>query len=185
MKNTLIYADTIPVYCTFSTLVDISELIPNEKNPKIHTEDQIELLAKIIQLQGWRNPITVSLLSGKIVKGEGRFRAAKLLNVKEVPVDFQHYDSEELELADLIADNRIAELALIEEKKLTTILQDIIDSDLETDLCGYNDTEIELLIQNIANDVETIDDFFEKSDTKTEKEKKQIKCPHCGLPINE
>lgn len=49
-----------------------------------------------------------------IVKGHGRLEAAKRLGRREAPVEFQDYESEAAELADLLADNKIAELASID-----------------------------------------------------------------------
>ena len=44
--------------------------------------------------------------------------AAKVLNVEQVPVDYQPFDNEAEEYAHLIADNRIAELAEADKSEL-------------------------------------------------------------------
>ena len=62
----------ISIHCAHDELVDITTLVPNPRNPNRHPDKQIELLAKIIQNQGWRAPITVSTRSGFIVRGHGR-----------------------------------------------------------------------------------------------------------------
>jgi ParB-like chromosome segregation protein Spo0J len=108
--NPKTYADGISVYCAYDDIIDIVSLVPNPRNPNQHSGKQIELLAKIIKNQGWRAPITVSTCSGFIVRGHGRLLAAKYLGVSQVPVDRQDYQNEAAEWADLIADNRIAEL---------------------------------------------------------------------------
>ena len=104
------YAGGIPVYCAFDKIVELSDLTPNPKNPNSHPENQVELLAKVIEAQGWRAPVKVSTRSGLIVSGHGRYMAAKVIGCP-VPVDYQDYPSEAEEMADLLADNRIAELA--------------------------------------------------------------------------
>ena len=101
-------AGGVPIYCAFDDVVEVGLVKPNPSNPNTHPLDQIELLAKIIQAQGWRAPVTVSTLSGLVVRGHGRLMAAIHAGLSHVPVDYQHYDSEEAETADLIADNRIA-----------------------------------------------------------------------------
>ena len=63
-------------YCAHTELVDIASLVENPRNPNRHPEKQIEALAKIIQYQGWRNPIVVSKRSRFIVKGHGCLLAA-------------------------------------------------------------------------------------------------------------
>lgn len=104
-------AGGVPVFCAHDAIVAIEKLIPNPKNPNTHPDAQIQALGRIIRQTGWRAPITVSKRSGFIVKGHGRLAAAKLEGLTEVPVDYQNYTNEAEEYADLVADNRIAELA--------------------------------------------------------------------------
>ena len=110
-------------------MVSISDLKANPLNPNIHSDDQILLLARIIQHQGWRNPITVSKRSGLIVRGHGRLLAARMLDLKEVPVDYQDYDTEAAELADLNADNRLHELSGLDENMVRKLLKKIEKED--------------------------------------------------------
>jgi len=107
-------ADNIMIHCAYTDLVDIASVVPNPRNPNHHSDKQVELLAKVIKAQGWRAPITVSNRSGFIVRGHGRLMAAQLLGLDTVPIDRQDYESEAAEYADLIADNRIAELSDID-----------------------------------------------------------------------
>ena len=110
------YAGGVPVFCAHDAIVPLKDLRPNPKNPNQHPPEQIKLLASVIRATGWRGPITVSTRSGYIVKGHGRLMAAELDDLKEVPVDYQNYASEAEEMADLTADNRIAELATIADR---------------------------------------------------------------------
>ena len=103
------------VYCAHSQMVEIEKVVPNPRNPNKHSEKQIALLSKIIAAQGWRAPITVSTRSGFIVRGHGRLLAARKLGLAEVPVDYQAYETEAAEWADLIADNRLSELSETDE----------------------------------------------------------------------
>jgi len=95
-------------------MVPIELLKPHPKNPNVHPERQILLLAGLIKYHGWRAPITVSNQSGCIVRGHARYVAAKTLGLAEVPVDYQDYVSDVDELADLYADNKIAELSALD-----------------------------------------------------------------------
>lgn len=135
------HADGIPVYCAYDEIVSVDQLRPNPKNPNKHPQDQIEKLGKIIRGNGWRNPITVSTRSGLIVKGHGRLLTAQLEELKEVPVEYQNYESEEAELADLTADNRIAELAEMDSKMLADIFTDIDTGAIDFELSGYSEEE--------------------------------------------
>jgi hypothetical protein len=137
----------IKVHCKHDKMVEVGKLKPNPENPNKHPEKQIDLLAQVIKEHGWRAPVTVSKRSGFIVRGHGRYYAALALGEKKVPVDHQDYDSDELELADLAADNRIAELAEKDEDLLTKLLRKVDDSDLEIELTGYTSQELDRMIE--------------------------------------
>lgn len=158
----------VPVYCAHDKIVDTVKMVPNPANPNKHPDDQIKMLAKIIKSSGWRQPITVSNRSGYIVKGHGRLMAAQLAGLDQVPVDYQDYASEAEEYADLIADNRIAELAEIDNKMLADIFAEIDTGEIDLDQTGYKETEIEQIINQLAESVheelndEKGDDFNEE-----------------------
>lgn len=154
----------IPVFCAYDELVDIGKAVPNPKNPNQHPKKQIELLAKIIKAQGWRQPITISNRSGLIVKGHGRLQAAILLGLDKVPVDFQNYASEAEEIADLTADNRIAELADMDADMLGGILSDINLEEFPIELSGYTEEELEELIGGIAEEDSAADDLDDEKE---------------------
>ena len=162
----------ILVHCAFDKMVALDELKPNPRNPNTHPKEQVELLAEIIKKTGWRAPITVSNLSGLIVKGHGRLMAAELLGCKTVPVDFQDYENESLELADLMADNRIAELSEIDNKKLLNLFEEFDSGEVEFSLSGYD----EKFYKELAH---SFDEFGKEEKPKV----KMIKCPNCGLEI--
>ena len=143
-------ADGVPVYCAHDAIVDVVKLVPNPKNPNKHPDEQIQLLGRIIRQTGWRQPITVSTLSGFIVKGHGRLAAALLEGVKEVPVDYQNYASEAEEYADLVADNRIAELSEIDNIMLADIFADIDTGEIPMELTGFSEKEVESLITGLS-----------------------------------
>ena len=148
------YADGVAVYCSHDALVDSATLIPNPKNPNTHPDSQIQLLGRIIREQGWRQPITVSKRSGFIVKGHGRLAASLLEGFKEVPVDYQNYASEADEYADLVADNRLAELAEIDEKKLAEIFADIDTEEIPMEMTGYTEEEVENIVSALSEALE-------------------------------
>lgn len=156
------YADGVPVFCAHDAIVDAAKLVPNPKNPNTHPDAQIQALGRIIRQTGWRQPITVSKLSGFIVKGHGRLSAALLEGLKEVPVDYQNYTNAAEEYADLVADNRIAELAEIDQKLLADIFADIDTGEIPMELTGYTEDEVESLVTALSealhNDLTEPDD---------------------------
>ncbi len=137
----------IPVWCRFDAIVRVDELKKHPKNNNTHPKKQIELLAKIITSVGWRAPITVSSLSGYITKGHGRLLAATLIGSVAVPVEYQAYKTEAEELADLSADNKIAELSILDEGLTRTLLLDLKSSGYDLELAGFLIGEADKLIE--------------------------------------
>jgi len=135
-------------------------LKPNPANPNRHSAHQIQLLAAIIQEQGWRAPITVSKRSGLIVRGHGRLEAALLMGCDRVPVDEQDYANEAEELADLLADNRLSELAELDEGDLKKVIERLREADpsFDVELTGFMEDEIAKLFADAADEdaLETI-----------------------------
>ena len=124
--------------CAHTEIVDLHKLQPNPKNPNKHPYRQIELLAKIIDYQGQRAPIVVSNRSGFITKGHGRLMALQKLGWTKAAVDYQDYESEAQEYADVVADNKIAELAKHDDSMMIDTLRDM-DFDLDFELLGMDD----------------------------------------------
>lgn len=113
----------------------ISDLKPYPNNPKIHTEKQIEQIAKSIQLtKGLRQPIVIDK-NNFIVCGHGRYLAALQLGYDTVPCELiDNLTDDEIRAYRLI-DNRISEgeydLSL-EFAELQDIELDMTEFDFET-----------------------------------------------------
>lgn len=159
------WADGVPVFCAHDAIVDVAKLVPNPKNPNQHPDSQIQLLGRIIRQTGWRQPITVSKRSGFIVKGHGRLSAALLEGIKEAQVDYQNYTNDAEEYADLVADNRIAELAETDNRLLADIFAEIDTGEIPMELTGYTEDEVESLVTALSealhNDLHEPDDIPE------------------------
>ena len=167
--------EAIEVHCAHSAMIPLADLKPNPKNPNQHPFEQVKLLAEIIQRNGWRSPITVSKLSGMVVKGHGRLSAARMILAELVPVDYQHYETEADELADMVADNRIAELAEIDNDLLLELLNEMSeDGSYSMEALGFTDDAKELLETKMM----TIDDFvtddFELPEEVFDEDKEQM-----------
>lgn len=145
--------DGIPVFCSHDEIVPTNNLKPNPLNPNNHPQEQIELLKQIIEKTGWRQPITVSNRSGLITKGHGRLQAAKFAGWSNVPVDYQDYSNQDEEYADLIADNRLAELSNIDNEMLSEMIGTIENEDILS-LTGYDEEDIEALLSDIEEEEE-------------------------------
>jgi len=150
--------DDVPVFCAHDEIVPIEKAIPNPKNPNQHNADQIARLAQIIEATGWRAPITISKRSGFIVKGHGRRLAAIERGWKNVPVDYQDYSSEAEEWADLIADNRLAELSTIDNTLLIDMIGDMDSGEVPLTMTGYSEEDLADIIASLEGADDTEDD---------------------------
>lgn len=123
------------IHCNYDELVDPATLKSHPKNRNQHPDNQIGRLAKILEYQGWRYPIKVSKRSGFVTSGHGRILAALKNGYETVPVNYQDYESDEMEYADVQADNAIASWS---ELDLSGINADIGDlgPDFDIDLLG-------------------------------------------------
>lgn len=136
------------VYCRCTEMRSVATLVEHPRNPNVHPESQLKLLAEVIRGNGWRQPVTVSDLSGYIIKGHGRYQAAKLAGFAEVPVEVQHYENEAAEMADMLADNRIAELSNMDTAQLIDNLGTLPEDTLG--LAGFTQEEFEKLLGEAA-----------------------------------
>lgn len=138
--------DGIPVWCAYDDVVSVDKLLPNPRNPNTHPADQIKLLGKVICSQGWRGPITVSTRSGQIVRGHGRRLAAIKAGLKTCPVDYQYYESEAAEWADLIADNKIAEYSEFNTESLQAMIIELEKNNIDFEHVGFLSEDIDKLL---------------------------------------
>lgn len=154
--------DGILVHCKFDALIDPRKLKAHPKNRNRHSKDQLKRLAKIIEYQGWRYAIKVSLLSKFMTSGHGRQLTALFKKWKEIPVVYQHYEDETQEYADVQADNAIGSWA---ELDISLINLDISDLGpmFDIDLLGIQNFVVEPL-DKLA-DGETLENFYTKKIT--------------------
>lgn len=134
----------VAVWCCHDEILPITKIKPRDNNPNKHPARQIELLANIIEKQGWRAVITISKRSGLMTKGHGRLSAAMNLGLTSAPVEYQDYESEASEWADVVADNRIASYAELDTDLVEEVLAGIDLGDFDLSLTGYEITDLDL-----------------------------------------
>ena len=88
----------------------IHRLRPYERNPRTHSEAQVDQIAASMVQFGWTNPVLVDEQGG-LLAGHGRLLAARKLGLEEVPViRFEHL-SEAQKRACVLADNQLGRRA--------------------------------------------------------------------------
>jgi hypothetical protein len=144
----------------------ISELKADPRNPRMHTPGQVQAIANSIEAFGFNAPILVDGY-GVVVVGHGRLAAAKLLGLKEVPVICLDGLSQEQLRAYMIADNRLTDCSMWDEKELGIHLKELSELALEFNIeaTGFELPQIDLLIQGTEDADETdCDDIFSVSE---------------------
>src|SRR4051794_15790274 len=85
----------------------IARLIPNLRNARTHSTEQVDQIAASIQEWGWTNPVLVSD-DGTIIAGHGRVLGARRLGLTEAPVMVATGWTDAQIRAYAIADNKLA-----------------------------------------------------------------------------
>jgi DNA modification methylase len=134
-------------------VLSIGSLKPYARNPRTHSEKQINQIANSIREFGFTNPVLIDS-DRRVIAGHGRIEAAKLLGIGEVPTIRLDHMTEAQKRAYVIAGNRLAENAGWDRELLGLELQYLSDLDLEFDatITGFEMAEIDILIQGIDLD---------------------------------
>jgi DNA modification methylase len=123
----------------------VDRMRPYERNPRSHSDDQVDQIAASMVEFGWTNPILIDEGAG-ILAGHGRLLAARKLGLAEVPVIRLEHLSEAQKRAYLIADNALALNAGWSEELLAQELAWLRDERFDLDLVGSDATELERLL---------------------------------------
>jgi len=127
--------------------VEVSALIPYAKNSRTHSPEQVGQIAASIKEFGFRNPILVDGVS--IIAGHGRLLAAQKLGLDKVPTLDCSDMTESQKKAYIIADNKLALNAGWDNAMLTIELQDLEDEGFDLSLTGFDDKELDALLNVI------------------------------------
>lgn len=140
---------TTQVHCHFDDMMLVGHVKPNNRNPNFHPPEQLRLYGEIIEAQGWRRSLVISKRSGLLTRGHGALETAKLMNWPKVPVEYQEYDSEEQEIADMIADNRLASLAEMQNAALSGLLEQLKAAEFPLEIAGYTEDAFKALLDSL------------------------------------
>jgi len=129
----------------------VAELILDSRNPRQHSQRQVNQLADSIREFGFVMPV-VADGRGQVVIGHGRVLAAKKLRMPRIPVvEIRHLSPAQLK-ALRIADNRLAQNAHWDERLLGESLVELkeLDRDFDLSITGFSLPEIDLAIQKLS-----------------------------------
>jgi DNA modification methylase len=133
------------------TYLALSALILDPRNPRRHSPRQIKQIAQSIKAFGFAVPVLVDC-HNRIVAGHGRFQAAQLLGLIEVPVIRLEHLTDAQAKAFRIADNRLTEMSGWDDRLLTETLKELseIELDFSIEATGFTMGEIDLRIEGLS-----------------------------------
>lgn len=132
----------------------LDRLLPYARNPRTHSPEQVDKIARSIDKFGFNVPILVDENSG-ILAGHGRLMAARKLGLRTVPVIVLTHLSEDQKRAFLLADNRIAQDAGWDDELLAGELKALEEEAFDLTLTGFDEDEIADLLAPPGGDSES------------------------------
>jgi len=129
-------------------LMPIDDVTPHPRN---YNNGDVEAIAESIEINGMYRPLYVQKSTGYIIAGNHTWTACKMLGATEVPVMMLDVD-EPTSLRIMLADNRIASMAMPDNALLLELLDELsTDSLMGT---GYkpHDHEVIKKLAEIPND---------------------------------
>jgi hypothetical protein len=127
----------------------VADLTLDSRNPRQHSQRQINQIADSIREFGFIAPIVIDH-SSQVVIGHARVLAAKKLDMPQIPViEIRHLSKAQLK-ALRIADNKLALNAHWDERLLGESFLELKELDIEFDLAvtGFSLPEIDLALQS-------------------------------------
>lgn len=119
-------------------MVPITAVGQHPENPN---NGEVDAIAASIEVNGYYSPVVVQRSTGRILAGNHRYVALLDLGANEIPVIYVDVD-DEAALRILLADNRTAALARIDDALLTPLLDRLAASEdglLGTGYEGWDD----------------------------------------------
>ncbi len=131
---------------------ETEKLKPYEKNPRLHSDEQISQLAASFIRFGMVMPILVDKDAG-VIAGHGRLEAAKLVGLEKIPVVVLDNLTDEEKRAYVIADNKLAENASWDKELLGEHVELLMAKDFDMGVVGFSEDELEQLLLEAQDDL--------------------------------
>jgi hypothetical protein len=123
----------------------------DSQNPRLHSKKQIRQIAQSIETFGFNVPILIDG-RGQLIAGHGRVLAARLLGLTHIPTIKLEHLTEPQVRAFMIADNRLTEISVWNERLLGEQFKalSILELNFSVDITGFEMGEIDVMIEALA-----------------------------------
>jgi len=130
----------------------LTGILPNTRNSRTHSEEQVAQIAASIKEFGWTNPVLVDA-EGVIIAGHARVLAARKLGMDEVPVIVLAHLTPAQRRALVIADNKLALNAGWNEEMLRGEMASLEADGFDLAVVGFPDEELRALLAGAETEV--------------------------------
>ena len=128
----------------------LSRLKPYERNPRLHSDDQVAKVAASIVKFGWTVPVLVTD-DGEIVAGHGRLLAAQYLGLEEAPIiRIGHLDPDEVR-GYRLADNQLVLAGEWNEEFLAGEVHELNAVGFDLSVLGFDEDFLDELMAPVGD----------------------------------
>lgn|GEM_PF-150798 len=132
----------------------VEDLVPYERNSRVHDPDQVDGIAASIAEFGFLAPIVVDTQRNRIAAGHGRLLAARRLGMDRVPVVAVDHLTEAQFRAYVIADNKHTDNSRFDEAVLAAELAALRDEEFDLSTLGFTDEELAALLPDLEEEAD-------------------------------
>ena len=139
-------------------MLDVSEITPDDGNPRMHSAEQIDTLRKSLREFGFVRPLLIRR-DGGLVCGHAVLEAARAEGMERVPCVYADGLTQAQLRAYLIADNRLAEMSHFSRALLSERLAELKAADIDLSAMGFDFAKLAEL--GLAENPPVSEDDFE------------------------
>jgi ParB-like chromosome segregation protein Spo0J len=106
----------------------LEDLVQNPRNPRVHSEEQIERLMASLSLDGQTKPLLARAANSMLIAGHGVHAAARRLGMLVLDVVMLDVDQARADRI-MLGDNRQGDLSTADQARVTELLREIDEAD--------------------------------------------------------
>jgi ParB family transcriptional regulator, chromosome partitioning protein len=125
--------------------VTLDSIKPDPQNVRVHPEENIQAIMRSLTANGQLKPIVV--WRGIIIAGNGTYESAKRLGWSHIQIVRCDGLDENQVKAYAIADNKTTDMSHFDFEMLASVMRDLQANNLDLSLTGFQNFEVEPLLQ--------------------------------------